>query len=93
MSERPNFAFFPGPPGEPYRPCNGDEGEAFMSRWCGCCERDRAFREGSGDSCPIVADTMIYDVEDPEYPKQWRYDASGQPECAGFVPERPDGPE
>lgn len=74
--------------GKPYRPSNGTEGAIFMGMWCGHCERDRAFREDTGDSCPIAADAMVFDVEDEAYPRQWRYDDNGVPECTGFVEEQ-----
>lgn len=71
---------------ELYRPSNGSEGMAFTDHWCGRCERDRAFREDEGDSCPIVAATMAFDVDDPEYPREWVYGARG-PCCTAFVAE------
>jgi len=58
---------------EPYRPSNGSEGLMFQEQWCNRCRRDRAFRESSAgeDGCPILADTMFYMVDDPNYPKEW----------------------
>lgn len=67
-----------------YRPSNRTEGEIFMSDWCVMCERDRAHREGDGDSCPIAAATMAFDVDDPEYPKEWRRDGPQGPRCTAF---------
>lgn len=64
-----------------YRPSNGTEGMGFIGTWCGCCERDR------DQACAIVAAAFAYDVEDPEYPRQWRLNAHGSPECTAFVPE------
>lgn len=66
-------------PGEtrPYRPANGTEGAVFMSWFCDHCERDRAFRDGTGDSCPIVAATMVFDIDDPNYPPEWREGEDG----------------
>ena len=79
--------------GKPYRPSNGTEGEIFDGMWCDHCERDRRYRENwtddnmpdAEDGCPILADTLIFNTADAEYPKQWRYDESGVPECSGFV--------
>lgn len=82
--------------GRPYRPSNGTEGEIFESMWCDHCERDRAFREDmtKADGCPILADVQIMEVGDPEYPKQWRRDENGVPECSGFVEAATaEGPE
>jgi len=54
----------------PYRPSNGTEGMGFFERWCDRCRKE--------PDCPIIADTMIYDVDDSEYPKEWvADDASG----------------
>ena len=55
----------------PYRPSNGAEGADFIGAWCGRCKRDAAYRAGTGDSCPIVASTMVYSVNDPNYPAEW----------------------
>ena len=71
-----------------YRPSNGTEGECFTSEWCERCSRDAAFRENpdSGDGCPIVASTMIYDITDDEYPIEWiEDDDGGNPRCTAFT--------
>lgn len=75
--------FNPGAGSEPYRPANGTEGALFMCRFCDQCARDRAFRNGTGDSCPIAAATLVYRIDDPEYPPEWRQDSSG-PYCTAF---------
>lgn len=69
-----------------YRPSNGTEGVAFMARFCECCERDAAMREYGEEGCPIVAMALCVDVDDPDYPREWRHSATG-PICAAFVPE------
>ncbi|MBI3771432.1 MAG: hypothetical protein HY272_01815 [Gammaproteobacteria bacterium] len=71
---------------EEYRPSNGTEGECFIAAWCDHCERDKAYRDGYGDGCPIVSATFIYNVNNPEYPNEWTYDANGKPCCTAFVP-------
>lgn len=56
-----------------YRPSNGGEGEAFMDRWCRNCEEDRAFREDRSPSgCDLILRAMIWPIEHPEYPQEWR---------------------
>ena len=67
-----------------YRPSNGYEGADFMAHFCDRCKRDEAFQAGTGDSCPIVAATMAYSVNDPEYPSEWVYDAEGYALCTAF---------
>lgn len=69
---------------KPYRPGSGTEGADFMARWCDRCKRDEAFRHGTGDSCPIAANTLAFDIDDPGYPKEWRYGADGRPVCLAF---------
>jgi hypothetical protein len=76
----------------PYRPSCAFEGMDFMDRWCAKCEQDRAFREGTGDSCLIAANTMVYDVNDPAYPREWRQDGPSGPRCTAFIPIE-GGPE
>lgn len=77
---------------EPYRPSNGTEGADFIDHWCGHCERDREFREDpdAGDGCEIVAATFRFDVNHPDYPKEWIEDEKG-PRCTAFTtdPARP----
>lgn len=68
-----------------YRPSNGTEGCAFIAAWCGKCERDRPHREDADASgCPILVDTMAYEIDDPSYPSEWVLDDSG-PRCTAFV--------
>jgi hypothetical protein len=73
---------------EPYRPSCGTEGADFAARWCSLCERDRAFREGRDDGCPIQAATFIYSEDDPAYPVEWREDGPSGPRCTAFEPEQ-----
>jgi hypothetical protein len=69
-----------------YRPSTGSEGVWFIGRWCGDCKHDEAFWEDpcSENSCPIVAATFCYEVDDPQYPAEWTYDANGNPICTAF---------
>lgn len=73
--------------GEKCRPSNGTEGMIFMEHFCERCKRDAAFRDGTGDSCQIAANTMAFDVSDSEYPAEWQYGEDGQPKCTAFEPE------
>lgn len=78
--------------GEKYRPSNGTEGEFFFETWCRKCQRDKSMREGcdidecdDSERCDIIANTMCFDIEDEEYPKEWQIGADGQPCCTAFV--------
>ena len=82
-----------GKAGEKYRPANGYEGEIFFSFWCRHCERDKSMHEDcditecdEDQLCEIIADTMIFDVDDDGYPHQWTYGLDGQPCCTAYIP-------
>lgn len=77
-------------PPRKYRPSCGSEGADFIMRWCYQCKRDEAFRNDEGDSCPIVANTFVYEVDDPKYPNEWIIDEEG-PRCTAF--EEVDAPD
>lgn len=79
--------------GKPYRPSNGSEGDGFYDNWCRQCQRDKAMREGApieecddNELCKIITLTVAHDLHEAEYPKEWIYDADGQPCCTAFVP-------
>ena len=67
-----------------YRPSNGTEGISFIEHWCGRCVHDKAYREDSGDSCPIVAATLALDLDHPNYPTEWVESTDG-PRCTAFL--------
>ncbi len=73
----------------PYRPSNGTEGAAFFEAFCAYCSRDAAFRDTGydGDSalgCQILAATFRYEVNHPDYPKEWIEDERG-PRCTAYT--------
>lgn len=70
----------------PYRPSNGTEGCDFEDQWCSRCARDQKFRDNpdSGDGCPIVAATFAFEIDHPDYPKEWIEDEEG-PRCTAFT--------
>lgn len=71
--------------GEKYQPSSGTEGAIFQSAYCNQCVKDRPARMGQwGDSCPIIANSMVYNTSDPEYPTEWIYGEDGQPTCTAF---------
>lgn len=61
-----------------WRPSNGMEGEIFTESWCGMCKKD------INHDCPIIVATLIFDVGDEDYPKEWQYGEDGQPKCSAF---------
>ena len=86
-SERKNIMYAwdrPELEGKLYRPSNGTEGEMFMEQFCYKCVHDKAYQDGTGDSCEIICNTMVYSIDDPNYPKEWVFDSKGQPKCTKF---------
>lgn len=81
--------------GQSYRPGSGTEGMAFDDKWCSHCARDAEFRKDDNADpalgCQILADTYVYDVDDPKYPKEWIYGRDGRPCCTAFTtdPSKP----
>lgn len=63
-----------------YRPSNGTEGDGFQAEWCYRCTKDNHHTE---EYCPILGNTMAFEVEDPEYPEEWRYTEDGHV-CTAF---------
>lgn len=81
---------WPDMAGKPYRPGSGTEGMSFDSQWCAHCARDAKWRELGEDAdpaiaCQILSDTFVYDVNDPNYPKEWIYGRDGRPCCTAFT--------
>ena len=69
---------------ESYRPSNGTEGEGFRSRFCDRCEKDRY----PSRPCGIFARTLIHDLGEKDYPREWVRDAGpwpGNPRCTAFI--------
>ena len=69
--------------GEKFRPSNGTVGEAFMDDWCGTCAGYR--------NCTIHQKAMLYQIDEPEYPVEWIYDADGEACCTAHVPVKKCG--
>lgn len=67
--------------GTPYRPANAAEGEIFILMHCGHCARR--------PRCTIPNYAAIFEIGEPDYPKQWVHDDEGQPSCSAFEMRRP----
>ena len=59
------------PETKPYRPANGTDGMLFMAHFCEGCKRDQVFQETGEGGCPIAAASLMYDVDEEGYPKEW----------------------
>lgn len=73
----------------PYRPSSGTEGECFMFKWCDKCRYDQAHRINENEpGCLILVKSMAFDIDHPDYPKDWVQDDSTRVEkCLSFQPE------
>jgi hypothetical protein len=58
----------------PYRPSNGSEGEMFKEQFCYRCKHDDY---DNAVYCPILGASLVYEVDDPQYPKEWIADERG----------------
>ena len=68
-----------------YRPSNGTEGMYFQSAWCDNCWHDRHAEKDPCKGCQILANTMLYDVTDPEYPKEWVCNEKREAKCTKYL--------
>lgn len=66
---------------EPYRPSNGDAGDAFIAKFCEKCARD-----GEDNPCFILGRALGHNIDDPDYPPEWVQDEQG-PRCTAFTLE------
>lgn len=69
-----------------YQPSNGTEGDIFINQFCNrCCHEKFIHTQNDNDKmCNIFSDSLIYNIKDEEYPKEWIYDNNGLPICTKF---------
>lgn len=66
-----------------YKPSNGTEGMVFTDQFCMQCTH--CDPDPSGDKqCDILLRTLIYEVDEPEYPEEWIY-KDGVPTCTAHI--------
>lgn len=80
-----------------YIPSNGTEGSSFRERFCDQCKHEHEYLETQDPehACQIFNATLIYNLGDDEYPKEWIY-ADGNDifsgTCTAFIKYiEPDG--
>lgn len=85
-----------------YCPSNGTEGMWFTGKFCDNCIHDNPDYNAKAPRCEILTLTMILDVTDKDYPKEWIYNEENKPTCTKFVkwdwgndgdPGDPDNPK
>jgi len=67
-----------------FRPSSGHEFDMFYASFCRHCQFEKEYRKSGVNGCEIIAKTMIMDVEDNEYPKEWVY-KNGIPYCTAYT--------
>jgi hypothetical protein len=69
-----------------YRPSNGSEGDWFMESFCIKCKHEYYLRTGKDNArqCKILDATMMLNIDNPQYPKEWTYDDNDNPICTKF---------
>lgn len=88
--ERPKILYnHPEWAGKVFMPSNGTEGMAFTSAFCENCIHEKfSHTQKHGDKqCDIMDRSIIYwyESDNPNYPKEWRFDAEGWPTCTAWV--------
>lgn len=88
----PRVQFYPAPPGEAYRPCNGSEGEYFHAMWCEECERDKVMNgdatvEDADKDPDLYCEILNRSFREDEPLPEWTRGDDGQPKCTQFVPK------
>lgn len=64
----------------PYRPSNGTEGMIFEEQFC-----DRCVKNDPEKGCEIQLNAFCYQIDDPQYPKEWIEDGNLEnPRCTAF---------
>lgn len=86
--------------GTPYCPSNGSEGMWFTDKYCMNCFHCDPDPEGE-KQCEILMRSMMYHINEPEFPKEWIYNEEGKPSCSAYKkwdwgrdgnPDDPDNP-
>lgn len=65
---------------ELYRPSNGSCGECFRAVYCDNCKHD------INHDCGIYLRTLVHNISDPEYPREWIKDGPIKGKCTAFEP-------
>jgi len=66
-----------------YQPSNGTEGMIFTEQYCEQCLHEKWMHTQNDDDlkCEILSDSMVYDINDKEYPSEWQYNEKDEPIC------------
>lgn len=75
---------YPQYAGEPFSPSNGTEGMIFYDAFCDKCLHSHPDPDKK-PQCEILCYSLIFEIEDPEYPKEWIYNDAGWPVCTSWT--------
>jgi hypothetical protein len=67
---------------ELFRPSNATHGEFFHEEFCYRCAKFPRSSDAK-NQCVIFLSAQAYSIDEPEYPRQWRY-VDGAPTCTAF---------
>jgi hypothetical protein len=70
-----------------FRPTNADQGLSFEAGYCLNCRKYRVSKQDDY-YCRILLYTLVFNVDDPEYPSHWIYQEDGSPTCTAFDDKR-----
>lgn len=73
--------------GKAYQPSNGTEDfYVFGNSFCHRCAHEK-FLHTANDldlKCHILSSALVFDVKQPDYPKEWVYGEDDMPTCTAF---------
>lgn len=87
MSYYPKVLYqLPKSAGKPFRPSNGTEGMIFMDAFCMRCIHEKFSHtlDHADKKCDILSKSMLHELGDVEYPKEWIYNEEGWPVCTAW---------
>jgi len=69
--------------GKAYCPSNGSEGTWFTDKFCFNCKHEKFMHTNSHKDalCELFSNSLIYDIKEPGFPKEWVYDKDDKPTC------------
>lgn len=73
----------PDQAGESFQPSNGTDGMMFTDEFCCNCIHQHPDPDHE-KQCMILMRTLVYYTTDPQYPKEWRFNAEGWPVCTAW---------
>lgn len=53
--------------------------EKYRPEWCAQCIKDKPH-----GACRILTRSLIFSINEPEYPEEWIRDESGAPVCTAY---------